>query len=99
MADWFVSSASYAAVPAWAATTAYTVGQFVRPTAATMAAQYVFRVTTAGTSAGTEPTWPAANNGTVTNGGAVFTNVTGQSTYGWSAAGGSLYAISNAASN
>jgi hypothetical protein len=99
MADWFVSSVTYAAVSAWAASTAYTVGQFVRPTAAAAGAQYVFRCTTAGTTSGTEPTWPAANNGTVTNGGAVFTNVAGQSTYGWSAAAGTLFAISNAGNN
>jgi hypothetical protein len=99
VSDWYISSVQYAAVAAWAASTAYTVGQFVRPTTVAIGAQYVFRVTTAGTSGGTEPTWPGTNNSTVTNGGAVFTNVTGQSTYGWSAAGGSLFAISNANNN
>lgn len=57
---------------------------------------HAFRCTTAGTS-GAEPTWPTANNSTVTTGGATFTNVTGQSTYGWSAAAGDLYSISQAA--
>jgi hypothetical protein len=95
VADWYVSSAAYAAVPAWAASTAYTVGQFVRPTAAVVASQFVFRCTTAGTTAASEPSWGSANNGTTVSGGATFTHVTGQSTYGWSAAAGSLIAIAS----
>jgi hypothetical protein len=92
MADWYVSSATYAAVTAFAASTAYTVGQLVKPTAPAIGAQYVFRCTTAGTSS-TEPTWPSANNATITTGGATFTNVSGQSTYGWSAAAGNLFCL------
>jgi hypothetical protein len=57
-----------------------------------------FRCTTAGT-AGAEPTWPSANNATVTTGGATFTNVSGQSTYGWSAAAGNLWCLSWGAPN
>ena len=57
---------------------------------------YVHRCTTAGTSAATEPTWNAANNGTTGSGGATFANVTGQSAYGWSAAAGTLYTFTNA---
>lgn len=90
MSDWYVSSVAQAAVPVFAISTVYTVGQFVRRITSTLKAQWVFRVTTAGTSAASEPTWPTANNGTVTSGGAVFTNVTGQSAYGWSAAAGDL---------
>lgn len=90
MADWYASSAAYAAIATFAISTAYTVGQIVKPTAPALKARWVYRVTTAGTSAGTEPAWPTANNSTVTSGGAVFTNVTGQSTYGWSAAAGDL---------
>lgn len=68
----------------------------MRPlTAPAFNAQYAFRCTTAGTAA-TEPAWPANNNATVTTGGATFTNVTGQSTYGWSAAAGNLYCITPA---
>lgn len=55
--------------------------------------EYAFRCTTAGTS-GSEPTWPVNDGDTVTTGGATFTNVSGKSTYGWSAAAGSLYSIS-----
>jgi hypothetical protein len=90
MADWYVSSAAYAAVTPYTISTAYTVGQFIKPSSPTLKLQWVMRCTTAGTSAATEPAWPAANNGTVTSGGAVFTNVTGQSTYGWSAAAGDM---------
>lgn len=57
----------------------------------------MFRVTTAGTST-TEPTWPAGNNATVTAG-ATFTNVSGQSAYGWSAAAGTLYCMGTGSSN
>lgn len=96
MADWYVSSANYAATPVFAVNTAYTVGQLVRPiTPAAIYQLYVFRCTTAGTSAATEASWAGAagNNGTVAQGTATFTNVCGQSTYGWSAAAGSIYAL------
>lgn len=97
MADWYISSAAWALIAQFAASTAYTVGQIVRPlTAPAASSQYAFRCTTAGTSS-TEPTWPAANNATVTTGGATFTNVSGQSTYGWSAAAGNLYSMASSA--
>ena len=96
MGDWYVSSQAWAAVPQWAASHAYVVGNVVRPlTAPAVGKAHVFRVTTAGTST-TEPTWPTANNATVTAG-CTFTNVSGQSTYGWSAAAGDLYSISQGA--
>lgn len=95
MADWYVSSAAWTAIAQFAASTAYTVGQIVRPlTAPAVTAQYAFRCTTAGTSS-TEPSWPTGNNATVTTGGATFTNVAGQSTYGWTAALGNLQTISS----
>jgi hypothetical protein len=93
VADWYVSSAAWTAIAQFAASTAYTVGQIVRPlTAPAFTAQWAFRCTTAGTS-GAEPSWASAatNNATVTTGGATFTNVSGQSTYGWSAAAGNLF--------
>lgn len=97
MADWYVSSVNYAAVAAWAATTAYTVGQLVRSVAvANPYSYYVHRCTTAGTSGATEPAWTAQNNGTTTSGTATFTNVSGQSAYGWAAAIGSIFSLSNA---
>lgn len=95
MADWYVSSVAFAAVPVWAASTAYTVGQFVRATAPAASHEYVWRCTTAGTSGGTEPTWANAylDGNTIASGGATFTNVAGRSAHGWSAALGSLNCI------
>lgn len=58
-------------LPAWAAATAYTLGQHVEPTTPNT---YTYEVTTAGTShASTEPTWPTTIGATVTNGTVVFT--------------------------
>lgn len=97
MADWYVSSVAYAALPQFAASHAYSVGNIVRPlTTPALGKAHAFRCTTAGTSS-TEPTWPTANNGTVTTGGATFTNVTGQSTYNWGAPAGDLFSISQGA--
>src|SRR5262249_62161150 len=94
MADWYVSSAAWTAIAQFATSTAYSVGNIVRPlTAPAATAQYAFRCTTAGTSS-TEPAWPSGNNSTITSGGATFTNVSGQSTYGWTAAAGSLPSLS-----
>lgn len=93
MADWYVSSAVYASIPAFQISHAYSVGDFIVPTAPASKAKWVFRCTTAGTSAASEPSWTTANNGTTTSGGATFTHVTGQSTYGWSAAAGDLASI------
>lgn len=59
--------------PAWTASTAYSVGAFVKPTN-TAANPYLFEATTAGTSGATEPTWPTSLGATVTSGTAVFTN-------------------------
>ena len=87
MANWYVSSVAYAAISAWAATTAYTVGQIVRPTAAALGKRFAYRCTTGGTTAGTEPTWSLNAASTTTSGGAVFTLVNGDA-YGWSAAMG-----------
>lgn len=96
MADWFVSSVAWAAIPQFAISTGYSVGNVIRAlTAPAFNAQFVFRCTVAGTSAATEPTWTTAatNNQTVVSGGATFANVTGQSAYGWSAAAGNLFCM------
>jgi hypothetical protein len=95
LADWYVSSAAYAAIPQFAPSTAYTVGQIVRPLATpSFGREYPQRCTTAGTSGASEPTWGTANNSTTTSGGATFTNVAGQSAYGWGAAAGTVYSLS-----
>lgn len=64
-------------VSAWA-TGAKVLGQFVSPTVSTSSSfaavsPLVYEATTAGTSAGTEPTWPMTLGGTVTDGTAVWT--------------------------
>lgn len=96
MADWYVSSVNYAALAAWAASTPYTVGQIIKPLTVPANTAYVYRCTVAGTSGSSEPAWTGAsgNNSTITSGGATFQNVTGQSTYGWAAAAGTLYTMS-----
>jgi hypothetical protein len=96
LSDWYVSSAAYAAIPQFAASHFYAVGNIIRPLTAPSAGQeYTFRCTTAGTSS-TEPTaWPSNDGGTVSSGGATFTNVSGQSAYGWGGCAGSLVAIGN----
>lgn len=90
MADWYVSSAAYAGYTAFQISHAYVVGDLVTPITPGLKAKWVQRCTTAGTSAGSEPTWATTNNGTVSSGSAVFTNVTGQSTYFWTAAAGDI---------
>lgn len=99
MADWYVSSATYALVAVWQATHAYVIGDLIKPTAPANGSKYVFRCTTAGTSGGTEPNWAGApsNNATIVSGGATFTNVSGQSTYGWAAAFGDVFTASSSA--
>ena len=99
MADWYVSSAAYAAMPQWQATHAYTVGQIIRPlTAQAFTYAMVMRCTGAGNSSSTEPNWPTQipgnNNSFIEPGGTVtWQNVAGQSTYGWGAAAPNLFSI------
>lgn len=57
-------------LPAWAATTAYSLGDRVEPTTPNT---YVYEVTTAGTSGGSEPTWPTVVGSTVVDGTVVWT--------------------------
>jgi hypothetical protein len=93
MAIWYVSSAGYALISAFVASTTYTVGQIVKPSAPTYPVQHAYVVTTATSAASTEPTWPTTAGSTVTTGGVTFTCVTGNSTYGWAACAGALGAI------
>lgn len=55
---------------AWAASTAYALGDVRRPTTRN---GFVYEVTTAGTSAATEPAWPTTLGATVTDGTVVWT--------------------------
>lgn len=102
MAVWYVSSVKWAAIPQRANSTAYVVGDLVRrgPTAASAGLERVFRCTTAGTSASSEPTaaiYTGATNAvkgsTLTDGTVTWTEVTGSSTYGWNTAGGSITSV------
>ena len=98
MAVWYVSSAKYATVTARANSTAYVVGDIRRqgPATPTVGQERVFRCTTAGTSSATEPTvanYVGSNTtrgGTVTDGTVTWTEITGNSTYGWTAPHGTL---------
>lgn len=93
MAAWYVSSGGWSAVTPRANSTAYVVGDLRRqgPGTPTLGQERVLRCTTAGTSGATEPTtsgYTGSNGtrgGTTTDGTVVWTDVTGNSTYGWSA--------------
>lgn len=97
MADWYCSSVAYAAIAAWQASHAYSVGDIVRQSAApSVGNERAFRCTTAGTSGGSEPSWTLTKGGTTASGSATFTEVTGNSTYGWGAASARLKLVCNA---
>jgi len=60
----YIRSVGWTAVAAWAATTAYTVGQIVRQLAApSLINERCFICTTSGTSGSTEPSWSSAIRG------------------------------------
>lgn len=87
MAAWFCGSVQWSAVTAWAASTAYSVGDIRRQSATpTVGNERVWRCTTAGTSGGTEPSWTLTKGSTTTDNTVVWTEITGNSTYGWTAA-------------
>jgi hypothetical protein len=65
-----ISSSAYTA---WVQSNAYALGAVVRPVTAN---GFAYEVTTAGTSGGSEPTWPTVVGATVVNGGVTFTCVT-----------------------
>ena len=63
--------------PAWLASHAYTLGQYVTPTTAYGPTGFIYEVTTAGTTGATEPvTWPTTAGNTVSSGSVVFTTRT-----------------------
>ncbi len=62
------------AVAAWAADTAFSLGD-IRRASATQNSGLVFKCTTAGTSASSEPTWPTDIGSTITDNTAVWTAI------------------------
>lgn len=82
MAAWYVGSTKWTAVTAWAASTAYSVGDIRRQLATpTVGNERVWRCTTAGTSGGSEPSWTLTKGSTTNDNGVVWTEITGNSTY------------------
>lgn len=58
----------------WAATTAYSLNDYIKPTNTNINGHF-YICTTAGTSGGSEPTWPTTAAGTVADGTVVWTEV------------------------
>lgn len=66
----FTAANTYATT--WAASTAYTAGDLVRPTTGN---GHLYVCTVGGTSAASEPTWPTTRGGNVTDGGVTWDEV------------------------
>ena len=79
MTNFYVSSVDYAAVAQWAASHAYSLGNYVRQLAAPGAgSERVFKCTTAGTSGGSEPAWSVGPNNFTTDSTVQWKSITGQ---------------------
>lgn len=92
MANWYASSVAYTAVTAWSAGQVVAVGALRRQLAApAVNNERVFRCTTAGTTGGAEPAWVLTKGATTNDNTAVWTEVTGNATYGWTAAHARLF--------
>jgi len=59
----------------WAATTAYSSGQYVIGSAFASTNRHIYKCTTGGTSGGSEPTWNQTIGGTTTDGSVTWTEV------------------------
>jgi len=92
MANWYCGSNKYDLVASWQPNTEYAVGALVKQ--ATQPSDWVnrrvFRCTQAGTSGSSEPSWNLAKASTTNDNTVVWQEVTGNSAYGWSAAGPTL---------
>jgi len=101
MANWYCGSNKYALVASWQANTEYSVGALVKQ--ATQPSDWVnrrvFRCTQAGTSGSSEPSWNLAKASTTNDNTVVWQEVTGNSAYGWSAAGPTLRLFLNGSSS
>ena len=91
MAIWYCNagngtSTGHYAIAQWAAGVTATVGDLRRQLAApAVGSERVFRCTTGGTTGGAEPTWVLTKGATTADNTAVWTEVTGNSAYGWTA--------------
>jgi len=82
MANWYVSSAGWTNVTAWAASTAYNIGDIRRQLASTVVGnERVWRCTTAGTSGSSEPAWSLTQGSATSDNTVVWTEITGQEAY------------------
>lgn len=88
MTTYYVNSNS---VTTYTVSTAYSLGEMVRPSSITATSVGTYEVTVAGTSAATEPSWPSS--GTVVSGGVTFTYRSGSD--GWTKPVGSLTQLTN----
>ena len=96
MANWYVNSVAYAAVPVWAASHTYAAASIVRQVSPVTGNERCFRTVAGGVSGATEPIWNTTAGGvtvadnTVTD----WTEVSGNQTYqapgAWSAPLGRL---------
>ncbi len=102
MADWYVSSVAYTAVTQWAALTTLAVGAIRRQlTAPSVGNERCFRVSsiTTGITGASEPTWVLTKAATTTDSGVTWTEITGNSTYNWTAPAARLTPIFNSGSS
>jgi hypothetical protein len=95
--SWYVSSAAWTAITQWSASrSGVTVGTIVRPLTGSGQNNYMAFVASAittGVTGSSEPSWPSADSGTVTDGGVTWENITGQSGYGWAGCAGDVGTI------
>lgn len=76
---WYVSSAAWSLVSAWAASHSYSAGALVRQNAApTVGNERVFACIVAGTSGASEPTWVVTKGAKTTDSSVTWIEVTGQ---------------------
>ena len=94
MANWYCSSADYAAVAPYATGHVYAAGAIVRQLATpAVGSERCFRTAAGGTSGGAEPAWTLTKGGSTTDsGGVVWVECTGNQTYQAAGAWGAPHA-------
>ena len=74
-----IANLNNSVIIAWSSGFAYSTGMYISPGSAGTNNGYYFRVTSPGTSAGPEPTWPSTPGAFVTDGGGVVYECVGRS--------------------